>query len=178
MSKVCKNSAISRGDSRESWKKRFLNPRYFSLQVNGSANSYDYNIANRFWITNSKKLRDCMLDFFGDQLQVTDFRTNPEEVRYQINNWVSNMTKGHIRNLLPPSSVVEDTDLVLVNAVYFKGLWARRFDPKNSKRDIFYTSGTQNSVTTFMRQKGHFNHGKHYSFKFHLIKPNFLINYR
>lgn len=123
-----------------------------------SADSYDYRIANRFWITSSKKLQDCMLDFLGDQLQVTDFHTNPAEVRNQINNWVSNITKGHIRDLLPPSSITEDTDLVLANAVYFKGLWAHRFDSKSSKRDIFYASGTQNSVTTFMRQKGNFNH--------------------
>nr|XP_012222669.1 PREDICTED: thiamine transporter 2-like [Linepithema humile] len=127
-------------------------------QMNGSAQSYEYKVANRFWITNSKKLRECMLDFFGDQLQVTDFRTNPEEVRNRINNWVSNMTKNHIRDLLPPDSITEDTDLVLANAVYFKGLWAQRFDPKSSKRDIFYSSGTQNSVITFMRQKGNFNH--------------------
>jgi len=101
-----------------------------------------------------------MFDFFGDQMQVTDFRTNPAEVRTRINDWVSNMTKGHIRDLLPPNSISEDTDLVLANAAYFKGLWAQRFDPKNSKRDIFYASGTQNSVITFMRQKGNFNHGK------------------
>lgn len=124
---------------------------------NGSAD-YEYRVANRFWITNSKKLRECMFDFFDDQLQVTDFRTNPIDVRNRINNWVSNMTKGHIRDLLPPNSITEDTDLVLANAVYFKGLWAQRFDPKNSKRDIFYASGTQNSIVTFMRQKGNFNH--------------------
>ncbi|KYN14444.1 Antithrombin-III, partial [Trachymyrmex cornetzi] len=129
-----------------------------SLEGNGSTNSYDYKIANRFWITNTKKLRDCMLDFFGDQLQVTDFRTNPVEVRNEINNWVSNMTKGHIRDILPTNSITADTDLVLANAVYFKGLWASRFDVKNSKRDIFYTTGAQNSVTMFMRQKGNFNH--------------------
>jgi len=109
-----------------------------------------------------------MLDFFADQLQVTDFRTNPVEVRNEINNWVSNMTKGHIRDLLPTNSITADTDLVLANAVYFKGLWASRFDVKNSKRDIFYTSGTQNSVTMFMRQKGNFNHGKRY---YLLLKP-------
>ena len=126
-------------------------------QINGSAD-YEYRVANRFWITNSRKLRECMLDFFDDQLQVTDFRTNPAEVRSRINDWVSNMTKGHIRELLPPSSIAEDTDLVLANAVYFKGLWAQRFDPKNSKRDIFYASGAQNSFITFMRQKGNFNH--------------------
>ncbi|XP_011634293.1 serine protease inhibitor 88Ea-like isoform X1 [Pogonomyrmex barbatus] len=127
-------------------------------QLGENSDSYEYKVANRFWITNAKKLRECMLDFFGDQLQVTDFRANPTEVRNQINNWVSNVTKGHIRDLLPPHSIGEDTDLVLANAVYFKGLWAHRFDPVNSKRDIFYASGSQNSVTTFMRQKGNFNY--------------------
>ncbi|XP_070172810.1 serine protease inhibitor 88Ea [Polyergus mexicanus] len=119
---------------------------------------YEYRVANKFWITNSRKLRECMFDFFGDQLQVTDFRTNPAEVRNRINDWVSNITKGHIRDLLPPSSITEDTDLVLANAVYFKGLWAQRFDPKNSERDIFYASGARNSIVTFMRLKGNFNH--------------------
>lgn len=114
-----------------------------------------------------------MLMFFGNQLEETDFRTNSEEVRNRINNWVSNMTKNHIRDLLPPDSITEDTDLVLANAVYFKGLWAQRFDPKNSKRDIFYFSGTQSSRITFMRQKGNFNHGKRtVSISFHLLIAN------
>lgn len=111
-------------------------------------------------MTDTKKLRECMLDFFGDELARTDFRTNPAAVRTQINDWVSNMTKGHIRDLLPPDSIGEDTDLVLANAVYFKGLWAHRFEPSNSERDIFYSSGSQNSVVTFMRQKGNFNYSK------------------
>lgn len=105
-----------------------------------------------------------MLDFFGDQLQKTDFRTNPEEVRIQINNWVSNVTKGHIRDLLPSHSISEDTDLVLANAVYFKGMWASRFDPINSKRDIFYASGSRNSVVTFMYQKSNYNYGERHDF--------------
>ncbi|KAH0945647.1 hypothetical protein HN011_006236 [Eciton burchellii] len=166
----------ARGTTAESFKKALRIPdqlskvdmqRYYAFErslnemrseTNGSAESYEYKIANRFWITNTKKLRECMLDFFHDQLQVTDFRTNPAEVQNHINEWVSNMTKGHIRDLLPPNSIDEETDLVLVNAVYFKGLWAHRFDPKNSQRDIFYSSGMQNSVITFMRQKGQFNH--------------------
>ncbi|XP_043677268.1 serine protease inhibitor 88Ea-like isoform X1 [Vespula pensylvanica] len=124
---------------------------------NGSAN-YEYKSANRLWVTNARKLRDCMLDLFNDQLVKVDFKSNPMAVRKTINDWVSNTTKGHIRDLLPEDSITEDTDLVLANAVYFKGLWQNRFDPANSKRDIFYTPGSQNSVITFMRQKKTFNH--------------------
>ncbi|XP_011154835.1 serine protease inhibitor 88Ea [Harpegnathos saltator] len=126
-------------------------------QLNTSGN-YEYRVANRLWVTDDRKLRECMLYFFGDQLQKTNFRTNPDDVRVQINNWVSNVTKGHIRDLIPPNGITEDTDLVLANAVYFKGLWAHRFDPSNSKRDIFYVSGSQNAMVTYMRQKGNFNY--------------------
>ncbi|XP_047361915.1 serine protease inhibitor 88Ea-like isoform X2 [Vespa velutina] len=124
---------------------------------NGSAN-YEYKSANRLWVTDARKLRDCMLDLFSDQLVKIDFKSNPSAVRNSINDWVSNATRGHIRDLLPEDSITEDTDLVLANAVYFKGLWQSRFDPANSKRDIFYAPGSQNSVITFMRQKKTFNH--------------------
>lgn len=101
-----------------------------------------------------------MLDLFGDQLEKIDFRIDPNAVRDHINQWVSNMTKGHIRDLLPVDSIGADTDLVLANAVYFKGLWESRFNPTNSKKDIFYISNSQHSMTTFMKQSGHFNHRK------------------
>ncbi|XP_043504725.1 serine protease inhibitor 88Ea-like isoform X2 [Polistes fuscatus] len=164
----------ARGNTEASLKKALYIPdnlskvdvmRYYSFEKslqqskkkNGSSN-YEYRSANRLWVTDAKKLRECMLDLFGDELMKTDFMTNPEEVRTVINNWVSNVTKGHIRDLLPVDSIDRSTDLVLVNAVYFKGLWQSRFEPANSKKDIFYTPGKQNSVITFMRQKNTFNH--------------------
>ena len=133
--------------------------RYYAFEkVDANATDHEYNSANRLWISDKKRLRECMLDIFGDQLEKTDFQTNPAAVRERINGWVSNMTKGHIRDLLPAGSIDETTDLVLANAVYFKGLWQNRFDPANSKKDLFYSSGSQNSMVTFMKQKGTFNH--------------------
>ncbi|XP_076176975.1 serine protease inhibitor 88Ea isoform X2 [Ptiloglossa arizonensis] len=126
-------------------------------QNNGSSD-YEYTSANRLWITDKRKVRECMLDFFGDQLEKTDFQTDPDAARVRINDWVSNMTKGHIRDLLSPQNIDEGTDLVLANAVYFKGLWQSRFDPADSKKDLFYSTGSQNSMVTYMQQKGTFNH--------------------
>ncbi|XP_031831149.1 serine protease inhibitor 88Ea isoform X2 [Nomia melanderi] len=135
----------------------FDNLNRLAAQENGSTD-YEYESLNRLWISDTRKVRECMLDFFSDSLEKTDFHTNPEGVRENINQWVSNVTRGHIRDLLPAGSISVDTDLVLANAVYFKGLWRSRFDPANSKKDLFYSSGSQNSVVTFMHQKGTFNH--------------------
>ncbi|KZC05196.1 Antithrombin-III [Dufourea novaeangliae] len=166
----------SRGNTEQSLKRALHIPkgqskvdvqRYYALEnsikqqidIQGNTTTdYEYTSANRLWISDTRKVRECMLDIFGDQLEKTDFRTNPGAVRENINQWVSNTTKGHIRDLLPPNSIDQDTDLVLANAVYFKGRWQSRFDPANSKKDLFYSSGSMNSMVTFMHQKGTFNH--------------------
>uniref|UniRef100_A0A6J0TU94 Glia-derived nexin n=1 Tax=Pogona vitticeps TaxID=103695 RepID=A0A6J0TU94_9SAUR len=65
---------------------------------------------------------------FGDQHTVSD----------TINQWVKNETKGMIDNVLSPDAIDSDlTRLVLVNAVYFKGLWKSRFQPENTKNRAF-----------------------------------------
>lgn len=40
------------------------------------------------------------------------------------------LSEGEIPNLLPEGSVDEDTEMVLVNAVYFKGKWKTPFEKK------------------------------------------------
>ncbi|XP_062988285.1 glia-derived nexin [Elgaria multicarinata webbii] len=55
-----------------------------------------------------------------------------------INQWVKNETKGMIDSVLSPDAIDSDlTRLVLVNAVYFKGLWKSRFQPENTKKRTF-----------------------------------------
>ncbi|XP_066587366.1 serine protease inhibitor 88Ea-like isoform X2 [Prorops nasuta] len=123
-----------------------------------ATSDYVYRSANKLWLTDAKKLRECVFDFFDDELEKVDFKKNPADARKRINDWVSNTTKGHIRDLLPEGSIDDQTDCVLSNAVFFKGFWQSRFDPANSKKDLFYISGSQNSVVKFMRQKKAFNH--------------------
>lgn len=44
-----------------------------------------------------------------------------------VNAWVNEKTRGKIPTILPPGSVTPQTILVLVNAIYFKGLWDKPF---------------------------------------------------
>ncbi|XP_044006548.1 serine protease inhibitor 88Ea-like isoform X2 [Aphidius gifuensis] len=126
-----------------------------SLQ-NSSETNYEFTTANRLYISSGKMIRECMLDLFGSQLEKVDFKSNPSEITMMINEWVSNTTKGNIKDLIPSDGIDEATDLVLVNAVYFKGLWQNKFDLADSKRDIFY--GSKNSIVTYMTQKKTFNY--------------------
>lgn len=131
--------------------------RLTEAQGNFSSN-YEFRTANKLWVTKERRIRECMLDLFGSQLEHVDFRQNPEAIRVRVNDWASNQTKGHIKDLIPIGGVTEDSDLILANAVYFKGLWQSKFDPANSKKDNFYSNGSKTSSVTFMKQKGTFSH--------------------
>ncbi|XP_076047645.1 intracellular coagulation inhibitor 2-like [Oratosquilla oratoria] len=73
----------------------------------------------------------------GD-IRETDFR-NPVAVAQDINGFVSQETRGLIRELVTPSHVARAL-LVLVNAVYFKGAWEDPFDRRFTKPADFFCS--------------------------------------
>ncbi len=68
--------------------------------------------------------------------------------RKTINLWVEQQTRDKIKDLLAPPDVTKDTDLILTNAVYFKGAWATPF-PKGATKDVPFKDGkTSNPVPT------------------------------
>lgn len=54
-----------------------------------------------------------------------------------INNWCANKTHGLISQVL--DHLDPYTVMVLVNAIYFKGIWTKQFEPTNTKQDWFTT---------------------------------------
>ncbi|XP_075892990.1 glia-derived nexin [Nelusetta ayraudi] len=64
--------------------------------------------------------------------------SRPLEAADQINEWVSNKTKGHIPSLIKADMLESPlTRLVAVNSIFFKGLWKSRFLPENTKMRAF-----------------------------------------
>lgn len=61
--------------------------------------------------------------------------------------------QNHITGLLD-----EMTRLVLVNAVYFKGLWQKQFSAANTKPDKFYLNSKENKKIPMMHKKAHFGY--------------------
>lgn len=80
-----------------------------------------------------------------------DFINQPEASRQTINHWVANNTNDRISNLLPTGSVTPLTRLVITNAVYFKGIWAKQFNAENTKDADFHVS-PEKTVTVRMMQ--------------------------
>ncbi|OCT78759.1 serpin peptidase inhibitor, clade E (nexin, plasminogen activator inhibitor type 1), member 2 S homeolog isoform X1 [Xenopus laevis] len=77
-------------------------------------------------------------DIFHSDVRSVDFQEKNTAASI-INQWVKNQTKGMIEGLISPELLDSSvTRLVLVNALYFKGLWKSRFHPENTKKRTFH----------------------------------------
>ncbi|XP_018566251.1 antichymotrypsin-2-like [Anoplophora glabripennis] len=69
-----------------------------------------------------------------------------------INKWVEDNTNDKIRNLIKPGDINEATRMVLVNALYFSGVWLYPFDSyATSKRNFFRTKDNAVEVDTMLQ---------------------------
>ncbi|XP_062242544.1 glia-derived nexin [Platichthys flesus] len=85
---------------------------------------------------------------------------NRQGAANEINDWVNNKTKGHISSLIKPDMLdAALTRLVVVNSIYFKGLWKSRFQPMNTKMKPFKAGNGNVLSVPMMSQLSVFNIG-------------------
>src|SRR5262249_55472845 len=70
-------------------------------------------------------------------------RMEAEAARSEINDWVEQKTRDKIQNILPPGSLNGATRLVLANAIYFKGVWAKPYAKAETSNQPFFLSTTR-----------------------------------
>ena len=83
--------------------------------------------------------------------QLCIFRGNSSEVSRHINKWVEDQTHQKIKNILPSGAVSELTRLVLVNAIYFKGDWSRKFNRDLTDDKDFHVTDTNTIRVPMMK---------------------------
>lgn len=76
---------------------------------------------------------------YGAPVQRLNFHEDPEAARVEINRQVGEETSGLIEELIHEGQITDDTELVLVNAVYFKAFWQTQFDPQLTTDGTFHT---------------------------------------
>lgn len=78
---------------------------------------------------------------------------NGAKVAKEINDWVSQVTNGKIKDLIQDGILTEMTALMLVNAIYFKGKWDQAFDPHNTRLGNFYNLANEKVPVDMMFMK-------------------------
>jgi len=71
-----------------------------------------------------------------------------------INDWVKNKTKGKINEIIRGGDIDANTILILLNAIYFKGVWKLQFSKNNTKEVPFILSDGKSKLHPLMTQSG------------------------
>lgn len=115
--------------------------------------------AERVYVDNSLTLKPAYRSSLPEgSVASADFRTEPEKARRAINDWAAASTDGLVRNLLAPGTIDADTRLAAVNAVLFRGTWARPFSPRVTREAPFRLSSGQTVPVPMMRQTNDFRY--------------------
>ena len=118
---------------------------------------YEMAVANSLWGQDGAPLLPEYLDLiaahYGGSMNLVDFRDAAEAARVRINEWVEDKTKQKIRELIPAGDLNAETLLVLVNAVFFKGMWVRPFRRAATRDEPFHLERGGTVQTPLMHQQ-------------------------
>ncbi|RWS28370.1 hypothetical protein B4U80_08801 [Leptotrombidium deliense] len=124
-----------------------------SLRTNPK--DFKLKLANRILINKGfellEKYTNNVIKYYGSNVSEVDF-TNAN-LTEEVNNWVSNETESAIPQLLtqPPD---QDTKMIILNAVYFKGNWKQQFKRSQTKPGLFYMKNNVTAKVPFMHNFG------------------------
>ena len=97
--------------------------------------------ANALWYRQSAQIKSSFVEanqkFFSSTVKALDFGNVPA-AEAEINQWASDQTHGRITGIANGMIDPIYTDLVLANAIYFKGKWLDPFDAKLTKERPFH----------------------------------------
>lgn len=116
-----------------------INAAYNSLvqQLLAADPSTQLALANAVWYRNNFSFHDSYLQSmqtnFDARIEALDF--NAPSAPQTINQWASDNTNGKITQVI--NQIPEDAVMFLMNALYFKGSWTKKFKIENTHNSPF-----------------------------------------
>ena len=137
------------------------------------------SIANSVWAENNfvvkKPFTDILTGYYNAEAKSFDVK-DPLAPK-QMNSWIEANTNGLIKNMI--SQLDDNTVMLLINAIYFKGKWKSQFDASKTVNQTFYKSNGTTSQVPMMKQTSDFKIYKGGSFtlaEFPYGQGNFVMD--
>ena len=121
----------------------------------------ELNLANSIWIHMNFSIIQTFIEIirenYGGDINEIDFNNN-ELASRTINDWVKDHTRGKINQIVSPGLFNQPVRLILVNAIYFKGLWEKPFKEMFTKDDKFTLISGEKVSISMMHQTNKFGY--------------------
>lgn len=113
-------------------------------------------IANSVWTENDFNVKQSFIDILTDYYDAESRAFDIEDATApdKINSWIEDKTNGLIKDMI--TELNDNTVMLLINAIYFKGKWQCQFDPENTVERAFYKPGGAEIMVQMMKQQEDF----------------------
>lgn len=117
-----------------------------------------FYLANSLWINEDCKVDEDFIkasrfDYFSD---VFSFKKESiKQANQNLNQWIAEKTNNKINQI---SEIDSDTQLGIINAIYFLGEWALPFNPKKTKVKNFHTIEKEKIKVSFLNGQSHYRY--------------------
>ncbi len=117
-------------------------------------------VANSIWLNTDtvpyqfrKEFSDTLTTYYSAESDTVTDQNKAEK----INGWANEKTFGKI-----PQVIAENTPLevLLMNALYFKGTWQNEFSPYATEKEVFYSKDGKQTETDFMHDTSYYAYYK------------------
>ncbi|XP_046810745.1 serine protease inhibitor 42Dd-like [Lucilia cuprina] len=103
----------------------------------------ELQIANRLYVNEQlkvdKEFQKMAQEYFHTQAEAINFSDNTKAVE-KINQWIEQHTENKIKDVLDTNAVNQDTNAVIVNAIYYKAKWLNPFSVSSTSTSIFHVN--------------------------------------
>ncbi len=128
-----------------------INEEYKNVIANyNSVDALKLRMANSIWIEKSTNIKNSFInmgkDYYEAEVSSVDFTKS--KTTNTINSWISDHTAGKIKKIVDKFD--ENTAMVLVNTVYFKGDWRVPFEKKATIQKTFINYDSSKSSVKMM----------------------------
>ncbi len=117
-----------------------------------------FQIANSIWYRQELAVESEFISnnqtYFNAVVRGLNF--NDPQATAIINAWVKEKTRGRIEKIV--EQINPEHVMFLINAIYFKGAWTHKFDPRHTRDDWFTTANGAKTACRMMNLKNDWNY--------------------
>jgi len=132
--------------------------RPLGFQLETERRGLEMLTANSLWCDDgfvpNEEYAKTLKEHYWASIHALSFRA--PDAAGQVNRWAQEKTRGKIREVI--SSLEENSPLIALNAVYFKGLWITPFEAERTKLEEFTLQNGAKELVPMMRRTGEFSY--------------------
>ncbi|EZA57928.1 hypothetical protein X777_01942 [Ooceraea biroi] len=136
--------------------------------------AYTLNLGSRIYIDNNVLTRQrysATIKTFYNTDVVNANMSDTHIIANDVNLWVSNITDGHIEKMIDDEKNLQDSVMLIMNALLFKGVWRRKyFAPENTRVTKFHINENNSVNVPFMHTVDRFYYAESSKFDAKILR--------